>query len=161
MNPLVPLLTGRVADGVWRTSIRPPGAAALVESFGRLALVVDTNGDKGHVLDSFARAGRFPDWVGRNWDALDDALGDLSWLPGLGVVILVESEPPVLEDGPWSILIDVLAGATRTWTDRGRPFSTVVIGATAPRSVIETVPDLADLVGPAFVQSPLSRSSGQ
>ena len=41
----------------------------------------------------FARALRFPDWVGRNWDALADALGDLSWLPaGPHVVVWAGSD---------------------------------------------------------------------
>ena len=36
---------------------------------------------KAELLDGLARALEFPGWVGRNWDALADALGDLSWLP--------------------------------------------------------------------------------
>lgn len=43
--------------------------------------VIGPAGSKVELLDGFASAMRFPRWVGRNWDALADALGDLSWLP--------------------------------------------------------------------------------
>jgi hypothetical protein len=35
---------------------------------------------KADLLDEFAAALDFPDWAGRNWDALADCLSDLSWL---------------------------------------------------------------------------------
>ena len=50
---------------------------------GWAAAVVDLRGttDKTGILEAFAHALAFPSWVGRNWDALDDALADLSWWP--------------------------------------------------------------------------------
>lgn len=37
--------------------------------------------DKPAFMDRCARALGLPDWFGRNWDALADCLGDLSWAP--------------------------------------------------------------------------------
>lgn len=37
--------------------------------------------DKASTLDAIAEALSFPDWFGRNLDALYDCLTDLSWLP--------------------------------------------------------------------------------
>ncbi len=146
MNPLVHVLTGRAVEGVWRSSVRPIDAVALVESFGRLALVVDTGGDKTHVLDQFARVGHFPEWVGRNWDALEDALTDLSWLPSTDVVVILDDDHRGLDDRSWSILLDILAGASRTWSAAGRRFSTVVVGDSSRCDDTETaLPDLAEL----------------
>lgn len=54
---------------------------ADVERRGAVAHLVGPAGSKAELLESFAAALRFPRWVGRNWDALADALGDLSWLP--------------------------------------------------------------------------------
>jgi hypothetical protein len=47
--------------------------------------------DKATMLGAFGQALAFPDWVGRNWDALEDALRDLSWWPpgATGRVIIV------------------------------------------------------------------------
>src|SRR3546814_14087150 len=45
---------------------------------------------KDDALARFARALHFPDWFGGNWDALQDSLSDLSWLPAEGYLLLLE-----------------------------------------------------------------------
>lgn len=54
---------------------------ADVERRGAGAHLVGPAGSKAELLDGFAESLGFPRWAGRNWDALADALGDLSWLP--------------------------------------------------------------------------------
>ena len=54
---------------------------ADAERRGAVPHVLGPVGSKAELLEGFAAALRFPRWVGRNWDALADALGDLSWLP--------------------------------------------------------------------------------
>ena len=44
---------------------------------GRDVRIVSGGGDKQSVLDAFATGLDLPDWFGRNWDALVDALRDL------------------------------------------------------------------------------------
>ena len=46
--------------------------------------------DKDTALDRIAAALRFPEWFGANFDALADCLGDLSWLPADGYLLLLE-----------------------------------------------------------------------
>ena len=46
--------------------------------------------DKAALFERVATALEFPDWFGHNWDALADCLGDLSWLPADGFLILLE-----------------------------------------------------------------------
>jgi len=60
-----------------------------------------------HVLDGRVVTGRdalfdrladelaFPAWFGRNFDALADCLGDLSWLPGVGHVLVWDQWGPL------------------------------------------------------------------
>ncbi|SFP99273.1 Barstar (barnase inhibitor) [Amycolatopsis arida] len=49
--------------------------------------------DKMSTLDAIAAAFSFPDWFGRNLDALYDMLTDLSWLPtGEHVLIWVDAD---------------------------------------------------------------------
>jgi RNAse (barnase) inhibitor barstar len=42
---------------------------------------------KAELLVAFAKAFEFPDWWGRNWDALQDCMRDLSWLEKPGYVL--------------------------------------------------------------------------
>lgn len=50
---------------------------ADLEAQGLDVRVVRAGTDKESVLDGFATALRLPEWFGRNWDALLDALRDL------------------------------------------------------------------------------------
>jgi Barstar (barnase inhibitor) len=73
-------------------AVRRSAAAVLAdaERRGAAAAVLAPVATKAELLAEFARALEFPGWVGRNWDALADALRDLSWLPpGPRVVVWV------------------------------------------------------------------------
>ena len=72
---------------------------------------------KGEVLAEMARAIKAPDWFGHNWDALADALGDLSWYPAPGYVLLLRGEHPV--DG---IMDDILNATVEFWRLHGKSF---------------------------------------
>ena len=54
---------------------------------------------KGELLAEFGRALEFPDYFGQNWDALQECLTDLSWLPGDIYVVLIERANWLLEGG--------------------------------------------------------------
>jgi len=56
---------------------------------------VESATTKRDFIEAVAAALDFPAWTGRNWDALVDALGDLSWLPR-GPHALVWSRPEAL-----------------------------------------------------------------
>lgn len=73
------------------------------------------------VFDAFARALGFPDWFGRNWDALEDCLTDLSWQAASGHLLLLEGND---ESG---VLVEVLDSAAQFWAGQGRPFFAVFL----------------------------------
>lgn len=89
-------LTALLAD-CNRAGVRPlpPGsaerisaaAAALGFSCARLDLGACT--DKRDLLELIATGLEFPDWFGRNWDALADCMDDLSWRAAPGHVVLL------------------------------------------------------------------------
>ncbi len=82
----------------------PPGWVPLVVPAG-------TAQDKAALLDGFAEAGRFPDWVGRNWDALQDALADLAWLdPAEGYLVILDGWEEFTRRSPADaeVVLDVL-----------------------------------------------------
>lgn len=57
------------------------GPARAAATADRPAYVVAPAPDKASALAAFAAALDFPAWFGGNYDALADAVGDLSWLP--------------------------------------------------------------------------------
>lgn len=80
--------------------------------------------DKAGVLERIAAALHFPDWVGDNWDALADAIGDLSWLPANGYLLLLEHVSGWREcDGEqFDVLLDILNQAAPPWAGQGIAF---------------------------------------
>jgi RNAse (barnase) inhibitor barstar len=79
---------------------------------------------KDELLDAFARALGFPVTFGHNWDALADALQDLSWQRANGYVLHLRNAPSAeraLVD-EWATLLEILSGSAMYWKTRGKPF---------------------------------------
>jgi hypothetical protein len=72
---------------------------------------------KGEVLAELARAIKAPEWFGHNWDALADALGDLSWCKAPGYVLLLHGEQPNDD-----VLDDILGATVKYWKLHGKAF---------------------------------------
>lgn len=98
-------------------------AAALLD-FAVLRIDLAGCTGKDRVLERFARALRFPDWFGGNFDALADSLGDLSWLPADGYLLLIEHSDAWrrADDENFATLLDILNEAAVAWGDQGVPF---------------------------------------
>jgi RNAse (barnase) inhibitor barstar len=66
--------------------------AALLEQ-GVVSLEMDGRGagSNEELLARLAEALRFPDYFGQNWDAVDDCLCDMEWLPATGYVLIVRN----------------------------------------------------------------------
>ncbi len=66
----------------------------------------------------FARALAFPDYFGHNWDALEECLADLEWLPAKGYVLLITDAQAVIEDNEeeYETLLEVLDDAGEAWS---------------------------------------------
>lgn len=79
--------------------------------------------DKGGFLAAVAQAIHAPDWFGNNWDALADALGDLSWQPASGYVLLLRNgdEAIGLPAADLGIATEILADTVSFWKSQGKP----------------------------------------
>lgn len=68
--------------------------------------------DKAAVLDAFASGLDFPSWAGRNLDAFEELIGDLSWLPD-GPVEIVWSDAGLRDADPSThgVVLEILSGA--------------------------------------------------
>lgn len=87
-------------------------------------------GSKAELLDAVADALAFPAWTGRNWDALADALADLSWLPP-GPHVLVWSAPERLraaDPAAYATAVEVLTDAARDSAGSDRPLTVLLVG---------------------------------
>ncbi|ARE77465.1 hypothetical protein B6R96_28935 [Streptomyces sp. Sge12] len=119
-----------------------PLAPALeaAEAAGWTTVRLDLDGVRGkaELMRRCGGALRLPEWVGGNWDALADALRDLSWLPvprgagagaGAGgggdgdggwlVAVTSWRGYAAARPGEWETLVEVLEEAVDFWRGRG------------------------------------------
>ena len=116
MSKLLERLKDPARSGVYRVT-RPDEVVDAVRGSGFDLARVDL---RQPVFDAFAGALGFPDWFGRNWDALEDCLSDLSWRDAPGHVLILEGEAEPM-------LLDVLGAATEFWAGQGKPFFAVLL----------------------------------
>ena len=112
--------------------------AAVVEAANALGYhVAEANlenaDDKAALLDELAAALEFPATFGANWDALADSLGDLSWRPAPGYVLLLDHCADLREAAPadFATLLEILDEAARAHAGQGVPFWAVLPLASA------------------------------
>jgi len=69
------------------------------------------------LFEEFARALKFPDYFGHNWDAFDECINDLEGLDGTGYVVAVSKAERLLpdDDVEYAKLIDILSNAGSEW----------------------------------------------
>jgi hypothetical protein len=79
---------------------------------------------KGEFLAALAQAICAPDWFGHNWDALADVLGDLSWQPSAGYVLMLCGGDAKLglSDADHEIVVEIFNDTVTYWKSRGKPF---------------------------------------
>jgi hypothetical protein len=81
---------------------------------------------KGAFLAALAAAIQAPDWFGHNFDALADALGDLSWLedeaPGYVLLLTHAGDTLGLLEADYAAVSEVFADAVAWWKSQGKPF---------------------------------------
>jgi hypothetical protein len=81
------------------------------------------------LFDEMAAALQFPSYFGENWNALDECLSDLEWLPSDSYLLVFERAPEVLAlepPGEFQSLFQVLARASDEWRKRDKPFQVVL-----------------------------------
>ena len=91
--------------------VHPPTGFALKVIKGAKCQTTDG------LLRECARALDFPDYFGHNWDALEECLIDLEWLPAKGYILLFTDAAQVLPDDEeeYTTLLEVLRDAGEAW----------------------------------------------
>ncbi len=81
---------------------------------------------KGGFLTAIAHAIQAPDWFGHNFDALADALCDLSWLDeidqGYVLLLLNSGDTLGLTAADHAIVMDIFNDTVNCWKHAGKPF---------------------------------------
>ncbi|MBI3807582.1 MAG: barstar family protein [Nitrospirae bacterium] len=69
------------------------------------------------LLTECARALGFPDYFGHNWDALEECLTDLEWLPAKGYILLITDAAQVLsnDETEYETFLEILRDAGEAW----------------------------------------------
>lgn len=99
---------------------------SAVDTAGFALFDADLKGVKGkqNLLRALALAARFPSESGANWDALADALCDLSWHEANGYVLLLRnaSDTLGLSAHDREIAQDIFADTVVYWRQRNKAF---------------------------------------
>lgn len=122
MGKLLQRLRDPARSGVYRT----PHADPILEALAGEDILLARVDLRAPVFDAFSAALGFPSWFGRNWDALEDCLTDLSWREAPGYLLLLEGGAG-LKDQERGLLVDVLGAAARFWASQGTPFFAVFV----------------------------------
>jgi hypothetical protein len=71
------------------------------------------------LLDALSVVLQFPDYFGGNWNALDECIRDLSWLPPGDVILNHEDLPLVSDRASLSTYLSILNDAVEKWNTTG------------------------------------------
>ncbi|PZP62220.1 MAG: barnase inhibitor [Azospira oryzae] len=130
MSP--PDLTRAEASGVYRVA-DPEALSRLLAAARRRrhrVCVLDLSGvtTKEECLRRAAATFDFPSYFGGNWDAFDECVNDLGWLPARGYVIRVVEPGGFAQNAPqeFATLISILHDAAAQWKSAGIPFIVLV-----------------------------------
>lgn len=119
--------------GVYQLTREPYEAERDAKVAGLAAFRIDIGHthDKQGFIGHLAQALRFPDWAGKNWDALNDCLTDLEWLDAAGYVLILEKAKhfAAVHNHEFDDALAVLQSAADYWKSEDRPFWVLIHGA--------------------------------
>jgi hypothetical protein len=126
MDALAQQLGNREAAGSYTLDCSAEELRSAVQYAGFALFDADLTGIKGkqNLLNALAAAAGFPPGFGVNWDALADALCDLSWRRANGYVLLLRgvSDTLGLSANDREIALDILADTVVYWRQHNKPF---------------------------------------
>lgn len=126
VNPLVHRLKNTAEAGVHQLNfpLDELRASAAQAQFPLFEVDMAKLQSKGEFLAELAQAIHAPDWFGGNWDAMADALNDLSWQPAAGYILVLHNsgDQQSLPMTDYSIIQEILLDTVVFWKAGGKPF---------------------------------------
>jgi RNAse (barnase) inhibitor barstar len=85
--------------------------------------------DRDTLFEALAHTMKFPEYFGRNWDALEECLRDLEWLSAQGYVILFEEPRHLLESSNdvFITFLEIVISVAQEWFNERVPFHLVLM----------------------------------
>jgi RNAse (barnase) inhibitor barstar len=108
--PYVELLVLKKEE-TFEDHIKPLSAFVVKEFHGRKCHT------KAGLLGEFARVLDFPSYFGKNWDAFEECVTDLQWLPTPGYLFVITEADQVLpdHDEEYETFITILEESGKVW----------------------------------------------
>jgi len=84
---------------------------------------------KDQLLSALAQAMRFPDYFGMNWDALDECLRSMDWLPSDGYVLFFKNAESFWQKSSHlaGMFTEIWMAAAEEWGSREIPFHLIFV----------------------------------
>ncbi len=146
MSKLQAVLKQQFAPGVYRfpseASVATLEAEAQEQGWQLFHLDGSTIEDKAGFLAAAKTVFAMPAYVGRNWDAFEEAVNDLGWAPAAGYVLVYDDAANLDDhDAPaFQTAVDILATAAGNWQAEGKPFYVLMRGAGRTDAAIKPWP---------------------
>jgi RNAse (barnase) inhibitor barstar len=127
-------------DAAERERVLRPGA--FPSDFAVAVLDGAAAATRAGFFQELARALRFPDYFGRNWDAVYDCLTDLNWLPATRYVLVLDGFDQLATNEPeqWAIGLKVMREACAFWQPLTRPMYALLYGPSALAPGVPSLP---------------------
>lgn len=86
--------------------------------------------NKKTFLAQIAHEMEFPDYFGKNWDALNDCLTDMRWTQGHGYIVLFQTPERIYKKSPQdlAVALDIFKSAIEFWKELNIPFYVLLQG---------------------------------
>lgn len=135
-NKLQTLLAGAAPSGVYKLPAR-----ASIESVRHAAEKAQMQfahvdgrevNDKASFIKAVGEALEFPGYSAKNWDAFEESMSDLSWLPSDNGYVILFDKAGVFETAQpkaFKTALDILGDVSKSWGDAGSPMLILVRGA--------------------------------
>src|SRR5262249_7719886 len=96
---------------------KPESALAVPSEFAVRTIDGRRASTKRGLLAEFARVFEFPRDSGRNWDALEELLADLEWLPAEGYLLILTHADELLGDDTedYETFIEIMKDVAKEW----------------------------------------------
>jgi hypothetical protein len=93
-------------------------------------------------FQAIARSLHFPDYFGRNWDAVYDCLTDFNWLPAAGYVLVLDGYDQFATNEPeqWNIALKVQRDACAFWQPLARSMLALLYGPSELAPGVPSIP---------------------
>ena len=114
--------------GVYRfvSRARPAPILATITDLGWYAGYINGKfvNDKQTFLHNVGQALAFPAYYGRNWDAFEEMVRDLSWIEAAGYCLLYDHVHRFASAQPdaWQTALSILESASSYWREQRVPF---------------------------------------